>query len=232
MKVLGKIQSGISFVDTKVEPILVKYWKIIFPVIVAGFLFVKFGGSDNNDLLKQWQQWRDTAKNAVEWSKKMDKVAQDANKRAADEAKISAKLEAKVAESKRAIVGLSKNNADLYKRLQNAGTLDTSLVIERFKPVITLVKNQKIEIDTLKSIVKNDSLIIISKNKQIDWLGQSTDLQKTRADSLQFILVNQPKNLPGECKFLKYIPCPNRKQAAIAGITMGVLGTIGITHKL
>jgi hypothetical protein len=205
-------------------------WKNL-ALIIVGIAFVasvlKSAGTDNSKSLNEWKNWQKTAQAAVDYGNKKEKEAAKLKQKQQAESVKVAKLEKSLIQTKLTARECSKKNSALYTKLAASGALDTMLVINRFKPVITLAKDQKIEIDTLKSIVKVDSTIISSQKLQIDWLGNAYMLSDLRGDSLETVIKNQPTLLPTECKFLKVFNCPSRKQAAILGVIGGVGAVVG-----
>lgn len=203
-------------------------WKNLVLIIVGIAMIVtilKNFGTDDSKSLSEWKSWQKTAETAVNFGNKKEREAEELKKKQQAESVKVAKLEISLLKTKANLVFLDRENTSLYNRLKKEGTLDTSLVIERFKPVITLAKNQKIEIDTLKNVIVTDSTIKVSLYKEIDWLGNAYKLSDLRGDSLTTVLANQPKLLPTECKFLRIINCPSRKQTFVLGI-LGGIGTV------
>lgn len=80
-----------------------------------------------------------------------------------------------------------------------------------------------VEIDSLRSRIRSDSLqkLLLVRDRD-DWKHHSDSLVK----SMDVLREDLKKAQADQCRILPFVPCPSRKEAAIAGVLVG----LAITH--
>jgi len=95
------------------------------------------------------------------------------------------------------------------------------------QPVLDYVDVLEVEGVKLRSAVETQDSIIQNQMQALGNLRSAWTLERTRADSLQTVLVMFPRKVPSR-KFLGFIPMPSPTTMFIAGVAVGAIVTASV----